>query len=632
MNKTHRLTWFVLSLCAYGSILASSPAQTPYFEAFDTEQAWKTFTVIDANGDGLSLGDGQWVYRWNWIPDLKEAYITADEAMGMDDWLITPPIELQGGKTYEVSFDIRCKNSTYPERIEVLHGPSATVEGMTSTLIEPTIITNTTPIRISALLTTTQGSLEHIGFHAISDIWTDRIAIDNLSITEYAPPVDCDLSIRLLTPTHVDVDEPFQVQALVTNLGAKSVNGYVVTIKLDNEEIAAFSEQDLMPNETKTFTVPQLFGIMSPMKGHYAAQVSCDGDQDLANNATPVSLVHVRKPATLPSLEIEAEALEGGNYITWQAPDLDRHPKRVNENFENANSWTPYPDGWSIIDQDGGLAGSLSDPYSGASIMLPNWEKGVDPSTWQVFDSGDTGVYDFKANYRLVAHSGDKYMASIWNYSGEENDDWLISPRLSGTAQTIRFYAKASSNTQSLRVLYSLDGKDAEDFIDIPGAARGQVEGEGQWTLVDNVELPDGTTYFAIRHTGCQNSMLMIDDVSFTDFGAPQGLRIKGYRIYRDGELLDTTADNEYFDDDCIGTHSYAVAVDYGDQGISAASNLVILEGISTSIPQQVTAIMETKPVYNLQGMMISPSASLMELRDLPAGIYIYGGRKIINH
>ena len=70
--------------------------------------------------------------------DAGAARISYNTTLAMDDWLITPPLRLEAGKAYEVSFDSKAYGSMFKERLEVKFGKSNSVEGMTEVLLEPT--------------------------------------------------------------------------------------------------------------------------------------------------------------------------------------------------------------------------------------------------------------------------------------------------------------------------------------------------------------------------------------------------------------------------------------------------------------------------------------------------------------
>lgn len=99
-----------------------------------------------------------------------------------------------------------------------------------------------------------------------------------------------------------------------------------------------------------------------------------------------------------------------------------------------------------------------------------------------------------------------------FNAKGGKTDDWLISPQLSGTAQTISFFAKSTKpnyGNESFEVLASSTGKETADFV----LVKAVESVPGEWTKYD-AELPAGTSYMAIRCTSNDIFALAIDDIT----------------------------------------------------------------------------------------------------------------------
>ena len=108
-------------------------------------EQWEQFTIIDANGDNDTINgkkNGIWSLLLNDQNGMAMYYYNAKNAA--DDWLISPGINLKGGKTYYVKFKLRCVQATYPERIEVKYGNATKVAAMTGEILTPTEISNTT--------------------------------------------------------------------------------------------------------------------------------------------------------------------------------------------------------------------------------------------------------------------------------------------------------------------------------------------------------------------------------------------------------------------------------------------------------------------------------------------------------
>lgn len=161
------------------------------------------------------------------------------------------------------------------------------------------------------------------------------------------------------------------------------------------------------------------------------------------------------------------------------------------------------------------------------------------------------------------------------------NNDWLISPELSGNKQTIKFWVRSISGNypnETYSVMASSKGREVTDFTEV---AKG--EAPLDWTEKE-AELPEGTKYFAIRCTSNDCYLMVLDDVTYIPgTGLPSELSLVGYNIYRNGEKITqepvgTTAFTDKID--ISNNHLYAVTAVYAT-GESRFSNVVALGNLS---------------------------------------------------
>lgn len=103
-----------------------------------------------------------------------------------DDWIITPPVKLQKGKTYDVKFTAQSAYSKFDQKMEVKYGNDALIEAMTATLLEPTILPGTPTEYTMQIIPAADGKY-YIGFHDISQVNMFRTALHSVSVTEGTP-------------------------------------------------------------------------------------------------------------------------------------------------------------------------------------------------------------------------------------------------------------------------------------------------------------------------------------------------------------------------------------------------------------------------------------------------------------
>lgn len=145
----------------------------PYSEDFSLSEKLDLYTVVDANDDG-----------YTWTARGGNAIIGANLGLPMDDWLITPPIAVEEGKLYMVSFDARCHNASFPEMLEVCFGQENTVRAMTGYVLSSLVVGNAEYKRFQGKFKAPATGMCFIGIHGISDEGMWNLYLDNLRIDE----------------------------------------------------------------------------------------------------------------------------------------------------------------------------------------------------------------------------------------------------------------------------------------------------------------------------------------------------------------------------------------------------------------------------------------------------------------
>ena len=161
------------------TMLFGNAISVPYTETFDTESAFNTFTVDDANTDGDT---------WTYSSRVKSALYEFSKDNKADDWLITPPIKLEKNKIYTVSFDANSGIASYPERMEVMYGTGAEPAKLTQTLMPATVLPRAVTTYSYDIVMTEDDNV-NFGFHAISDANMYQLTLDNIKVSEGRPAV-----------------------------------------------------------------------------------------------------------------------------------------------------------------------------------------------------------------------------------------------------------------------------------------------------------------------------------------------------------------------------------------------------------------------------------------------------------
>ncbi|MGC9362621.1 MAG: choice-of-anchor J domain-containing protein, partial [Candidatus Syntrophosphaera sp.] len=165
----------------------------PHVENFDivTPPALPLgWSVINANQDTYTWE----TYGGNADTDPNSVRIRYNTDLAMDDWLITPPLQMMADTPYQLTFSYRANSSNYPEALSVYWGTSPDAASLTNLLFENLNITSTDYTQEEVLFNITTAGTYYIGFHGHSAadmfyLYMDSITIDEVTDDIY-PPTD----------------------------------------------------------------------------------------------------------------------------------------------------------------------------------------------------------------------------------------------------------------------------------------------------------------------------------------------------------------------------------------------------------------------------------------------------------
>lgn len=389
--------------------------------------------------------------------------------------------------------------------------------------------------------------------------------VDNI-IVQDTP--DFDITVTGLTaPARIIGGKDFNLTATVENIGFKATGDYEATlfrngVKVDSRSLSGL---ELNGKAVIEFT-SRIENLPDNDKAEYHVELTLEGDVNTSNNVSQTVIVD-RQHSTLPGPDVlQGEASAEGNLISWSPVNGPELPDTYTEDFESGEAWKPYFGDWTFVDRDGAPLGVINE------IEIPGIEHGKTTGSFFVFDMEAYGETELR---NLNAHSGDRFLFSLYRRDNRQADDWAVSPLLNGKEQTISFYAKrlAQQYFEEIEVLYTFeDSFDYEDYVKVDGFGTQIVP--DQWTEYTAL-IPEGATHFAIRSRAANGMMLMIDDVTFN----PQWPALTGYHVYRDGVRLtsEPVKETSYLDM-TSGTeaHTYHVSAVYaeGESELSQPLNM----------------------------------------------------------
>lgn len=384
-------------------------------------------------------------------------------------------------------------------------------------------------------------------------------------------------------PGKVKTGENYTVGVTVANEGAQVAEAFSVELYADEELVETKAVETLETGKSTNVSFERTMPALATEPVTYFAKVVYAADENAENNQTS-SIEVVPVVSNLPvATDLQASNVEAGIKLTWNEPNLEGGvAEQVTDDFEDGDAFAAQYGDWTFADLDGSPVGGFQD------MEIPGITSFETTGSFWIWDQSQLG------NETFAAHSGSKYLFALFNADGTgnppvQNNDWAISPELTGDAQTISFYARSYDTSgqypENVAVYYSTGSKEASDFIKIEGAGSNAVPGE--WTEF-TADLPAGAKYFAIVCESYDSFMLMVDDVTYTPAGLTANLEIAGYNVYRDGVKINEApvADCEYVDSNVVeGTqYTYVVTVVYTDKGESKGSDEVVITREDVSV------------------------------------------------
>ncbi|MBR0274378.1 MAG: hypothetical protein IJQ59_09895 [Bacteroidaceae bacterium] len=406
----------------------------------------------------------------------------------------------------------------------------------------------------------------------------------------------------------------YSVKLYVNNVeaGLIDVNGYNGNEDIYTEDLEAGKSLDL----TFDFTAPSKGGILE-----IAAEVVYAEDELQDNNKTQSQYIYVLTGKTLPTPVLSGEDKGDKVVLTWQQPG--------GHVLESAEGFMPFTytglNDWTMFDGDEAYTQKFSN--WNATVDFPNWNV---PKAFIVMNPYRAGLSSdvMVGGEKFLAHTGNQYFAGFYGADPVlkayvDCDDYMVSPRLSGDAQTISFWAKGYRGTEAtgyetemkfnetMEVLYTTQDIDVanigtllQDGETFQVAVATFTVNDKAWTQY-TAELPAGAKHFALhRNTKADDSfVLLIDDIEFNIAAKTP----TAYRIYVNGQLLqEVSADVqgvEIENDDFRNVFNVSAVYEEGESAdsnpwsvkIEEASQLVV--GPETSEAWKIDAE-DSKSIY----------------------------------
>lgn len=540
-------------------------------------------------------------YWWDYAADAENTIYKAGVSTGFDnDFVLNVAkkgwVELYSGK-------INVKNASAPTLSFDYKGDGAltlTVYGPDKQL-DPIVLTpgadyQQVSVKLDELSDqtwvrfTVRGDYESEGKTYLKNVMVKDVVANNLSVTVAAPE-------------SVAVSSSVEVVATVKNEGEQTASDYAVRIYANGEVIGEYTAEEtkeISYLQTADYTATIAIGVFDKVEDiTLRAEVVYADDEKKDDNTTTAS-IQVVAPSVAPVASIEASEVPEGVKVEWTvsaSAAID-----VVEDFESYEAFATVKNGenlgkWTAWDVDGGAM---------YGFETGNWPYANQQAAFSIYNQ--KAINGGNANGGYNSAQAAMFMA----VHDMNNDDWMVSPELSGAAQTISFMLTELSNdygNEKYEVWASSTGNTVDCFEKVASGVASL-----EWTE-KTVDLPEGTKYFAIRCVSEESYVLLIDDIKFS----AAAVDVTGFNIYVDQQKVATAdADSRnYVLDIEEGDHSIAVTAVYGNNESAPVSTNLLVTAIDRVEAQQ------NNQVYTISGIRVNG-------KNLKHGIYVINGKKVV--
>ncbi|MDE5791718.1 MAG: choice-of-anchor J domain-containing protein [Muribaculaceae bacterium] len=452
------------------------------------------------------------------------------------------------------------------------------------------------------------------------------IMIDNIAVKDV-----CDYNAvagEVTAPEAVEVFDDLIVNVNVINGGNNPLSNIKVRLMRGEKEEAESTVESLDPDQT---VVVKLEAEATPEWGEeaeFTVTVDAENDEvegDNTSDSFKVKVAYHSRPAVS---DLEGVVKDDELKLSWSEPaGLTALETRVTETFDSYNHGDLSFGEWKSEDKSfWGFEGVKTITVDGVKIEIPNSD---DAQAFMVFDPALAGI-DLDDNPEWEPISGDKLIVSFGDAANDDmeaNNDWLISPELSGKEQTITFWARTAAKKgkpDDIRILtateieYNNNGTVKSSCFE--ALEGGDITLTREWVKYE-FTLPAGTKYFAIRNISEDGFAVLIDDITYELYLEKANAVLEGYNVYRDSSLL-TPAPTSVtsFTVSPVVDGDYMVKAVY-DEGESEASNVVTITGSGIN---EISSHLDSDTLYDLNGYKVKQTEK--------GRIYVRRNKKVMTH
>jgi len=175
----------VWSFTAMPNPLVTVFPYTQNWDSFTAPTVPPSWTIVNANADAftwVTVSSGAYS-----APNALRCSFNSSSAIPMNDWAISPPLQLTMGTNYRVTFRYKAQNATSPEKLEAKFGTSANPADHLTQIFVNENITNTAYAVGEGFITPSTSGIYYVSLHGYSNANMYYLFVDDFTIAEFIP-------------------------------------------------------------------------------------------------------------------------------------------------------------------------------------------------------------------------------------------------------------------------------------------------------------------------------------------------------------------------------------------------------------------------------------------------------------
>lgn len=285
----------------------------PFRESFETQESFDRFTRL--NNDS-HLGTWMWHYTEFYVCD--DIFYVSEH----DDWLLSPAIYVEAGKTYQISIDTKERRAGSTGSFALWAGDECSIEGMTERLLEKDDFTDTDWHTLTCTFIPEKSGMVYFGFQAHGSgltIYADNFYI-SAPLSAAAP--DAATGIDIIPADYG------KLEAKVTfTAPAKTIDGNTlsdidnITVSRNGTEIAVIT--DATPGKTVTVTDDNKDGGIINGLNEYA--ITASNSEGSGRSVSAKAYIGYSTPAGTASVTAVKGDKPNKVQVSWEPVTHDIH-------------------------------------------------------------------------------------------------------------------------------------------------------------------------------------------------------------------------------------------------------------------------------------------------------------------